>query len=192
MLCQDRKTAAVEVYSPTARRFHWWTVAFILVQVPIGVIMHERGERNIWDGLTNSLYSLHKLIGILILVLIVARLVYRLRHGAPADEPTLEWWQKAAAHATHWGLYALLLALPVTGWAAISLFDARDIFGLVSLPAISPVDQAGHARAIFTHKVLVFLLILALAAHIGAALFHHLIRKDGVLTRMLPGLRKKG
>ena len=90
-------------YSTTARRFHWWTVAFLAVQIPVGLYMAYRGNTlNVWDGLTNALYSSHKLLGMAILVLVLARLIYRLSHGAPPDEPTLTWWQKGAAHLNHW------------------------------------------------------------------------------------------
>ena len=101
----------LEIYSPPARRFHWWTVALILIQVPLGLYMAYRGNvLGIFDDLTNNLYSSHKLIGIIIFLVVLARLAYRLMHGAPADEPTLERWHKAASHFNHWGLYLLLLA----------------------------------------------------------------------------------
>ena len=195
MLQQDgkRPTAlTAEVYSPTARRLHWWTVAFVAVMIPLGIGMHIRGnELNIWDGTTNAMYSVHKLLGFTLLWLVVARLVYRFRHGAPADEPTLEWWQKAASHATHWGLYALLLAIPLTGWLGVSFFGARDIFGIVNLPPITPEDQNLAGRMFYIHWALAMLLLAAIAAHVGAAIFHHFKRKDGVLTRMLPNLKRR-
>ena len=122
-------------YSTAARRFHWWTVAFLAVQIPVGLYMAYRGNTlNVWDGLTNALYSSHKLLGITILVLVLARLIYRLSHGAPPDEPTLTWWQKGAAHFNHWGLYLMLLVVPILGYVGISLYPALDIFGLFSLP----------------------------------------------------------
>ena len=99
--------------------------------------MTYRGRTlNLVDGLTNALYSSHKLLGIVILVLVVARLTYRLTHGAPPDEPTLEHWQNGASHATHWMLYLLLLVVPIGGYIGISLYPALDIFGLFSLPEL--------------------------------------------------------
>ena len=106
----------VEIYTPTARRLHWWTVALILIQVPLGLYMAYRGNvQGIFDDLTNNLYSSHKLIGIIILLVVLARLAYRLTHGAPADEPTLEAWHKGASHFNHWGLYLLYLRPPWPG-----------------------------------------------------------------------------
>ena len=98
-------------YSVAARRFHWWTVALLAVQIPFGLAMVYRGKGlNVWDATTNWLYSSHKLLGLIILLVVVARLSYRLTRGAPADEPTLEPWQKGVSHATHWLLYLLLIA----------------------------------------------------------------------------------
>jgi cytochrome b561 len=180
-----------QVYSPTARRFHWWTVAFILAQIPIGLYMVWRGEATGFDALTNQLYSSHKLIGFLILLLVVARLVYRFRNGAPPDEPTLEWWQKLASHFTHWGLYLLLLVIPILGWLGVSMYGARSIFGLFSLPAMASENQDRAALVFMLHKYAAFLLIAAVAMHAAAAIFHYAIRRDGVLQRMLPGLRRR-
>lgn len=189
---EDGKRPVVEVYGPVARRLHWWTVAVVVVQVPIGFVMVWRGKTlNIWDGVTTSLYSMHKLIGFVVLWLVVVRLVYRFMRGAPADEPTLTGWQRALAHVTHWGLYGLLLAVPLSGWVGISFFGARDIFGLVSLPAIVPEDADAASRVFFAHWVLASLLVAVIAAHVGAALYHFLVRRDGVLSRMLPGIGNK-
>ena len=189
---EDGKGGVVEVYSPVARRLHWLTVAFVAVQVPIGFIRVWRGKTlNIWDGVTTTLYSMHKLIGFVILWLVVVRLVYRFTRGAPADEPTLTGWQRTLAHVTHWGLYGLLLAVPLSGWVGISFFGARDIFGLVSLPAIVPEDADAAGRVFFAHWVLASLLVSVIAAHVGAALYHFLVRRDGVLSRMLPGIGRR-
>ena len=74
------------VYSPVARRFHWITVAAVFIMIPLGLGMTYRGNTlDIWDGLTNGLYSAHKLVGFLLLWLMAGRLAYRLLHGAPPD-----------------------------------------------------------------------------------------------------------
>jgi len=174
------------VYSAAARHFHWITVGFVFVMAPVGVIMAERGEQNIWDGTTNALYSGHKLAGFILLFILAARLGYRLIKGAPADEPTLEPWQKTVAHITHWAIYALLFALIFSGWIGISLYPALDIFGLFSLPGLVAPNQAAAAQPLFAHKIFGFALAGLVAMHIAASLFHHFVRKDGVLRRMLP------
>lgn len=180
-----RVSAAEATYSVTARRFHWWTVLVVATQIPLGLYMAYRGKvLNIWDELTNALYSSHKILGIVIFVLVVARLIYRFTHGAPPDEPTLEWWQKAGAHVSHWGLYLMLLVVPILGYVGVSRYPALDIFGLFSLPGIVAPDEAAAARIFFLHWLGVIVIVLLLGAHVGAALFHYFIRKDGVLRRM--------
>jgi len=180
----------VELYSPTARRFHWWTVVLVAIQVPLGLYMAYRGNTlGIFDGLTNNLYSSHKLIGITIFVVVLARLLYRLTHGAPADEPTLEWWQKAGSHLNHWSLYVLLLLVPIGGYIGISQYPALDIFG-IALPGIVTANQEAASTTFMLHFWGAMLLVAMIAVHFAAAMFHYLIRKDNVLTRMLPSLRR--
>lgn len=176
----------VEVYSPAARRFHWYTVALLLLQVPIGFFMVYRGSKlNIWDGITNNLYSAHKLIGFTILWLMVARLIYRLTHGAPADEPTIEPWHKVVSHITHWVIYVLLIAVAIGGWIGVSAYPATGIFGLFNLPSIAAPDKKFAEMVLAYHGQAATLLVLLIGMHVGAALFHHLIRKDNVLRRMV-------
>jgi cytochrome b561 len=179
------------VYSQTARRFHWWTALIVLIMIPLGIVMSYEGPAfKLAEVTTGRMNSAHKLLGFVLLWLIVARLFYRIRNGAPRDEPTLTPLQKGVSHATHWALYLLLLAVPLSGWIGVSLYGAREIFGLFSLPPLSGVNQP------LSDKVFVFhfwgaMLILALALmHISAGLFHYFIRKDGVLRRMLPRLTR--
>jgi cytochrome b561 len=150
----------------------------------MGLSMAYRGRvLNVWDGLTNTLYSSHKLLGIVIFCVVAMRLLYRLAHGAPADEPTIAWWQKAASHATHWGLYLLLLTVPILGYLGISLYPALDVFGL-SLPGLVEPNQEAAGRVFFLHLLGAVGIVLLAGMHVSAALFHYFIRKDGVLRRM--------
>jgi cytochrome b561 len=186
---QSSAQTPVELYSPTARRLHWATVALLVVQLPVGLYMAYRGNTlNLWDSLTNVLYGTHKLVGVTILVVVLWRLVYRVTHGKPADEPTIEPWQRIVSRLNHWGLYVLLVATPIAGYIGISLFPALDLFGPVSLPAVVSPDKEAAMTAFAVHKLLVILLVLLIAMHVGAALFHYLIRKDNVLARMIPRL----
>ncbi len=178
-----------KTYSAGARHFHWWTFAFVAIQFILGFAMLVRASwLDIWDFLTNTLYSAHKLLGMIILLLVIARLFYRLRRGAPDDEPSLEPWQKIISHLTHWAIYALLILVPVIGWFGVQLYPALDVFGLFSLPAVVPPNQATSAWVLWLHSITAFALAFLLVMHVGAALFHHFIRKDGVLARMVPWL----
>jgi len=175
-------------YSATARTLHWVTAIAVFVMIPVGLTMSYRGNvLNVWDGLTNGLYSSHKLVGFLLLWLTAGRLAYRLLHGAPPDEPTLAWWEKAASHLVHWLLYGLLLVVPMLGWIGVSLYPALSIFDLFNLPALTSPNEAAAQRVLGIHGTLALLLGALALMHIGAALYHHLIRRDGVLRRMWPG-----
>ena len=175
------------VYSLTARRFHWWSALIVVILIPLGFLMTYEGPAfKFSDDVNGRMHSVHKLLGFVLLWLVLARLVYRVRHGAPPDEPSLEAWQKAAAHATHWTLYALLIAVPMSGWVGTSLYGARELFGPFSLPALTGVDQPLSDKVFEWHLRGAVLILLLLGAHIGAALYHHFLRKDGVLRRMWP------
>jgi cytochrome b561 len=197
-------TDAPLVYSETARKFHWWTAALVVFMLPLGFAMVDRGSDKIvqvngqavtvpgvWDGTTNAMYSAHKLVGFIILWLVAARLYYRIKNGAPASEPGLEKWQLGASHATHWLLYLLLLAVPLGGWIGVSLYGARDVFGLFSLPPIAPVNQALSGTVFTLHAFGAFAILALVGTHISAAIYHHAVRGDGVLRRMWPSLGRK-
>ena len=178
---------APRIYSPPARALHWVTVGFLLAMYPLGLYMTHRGKTlNIWDGLTNGLYSTHKLLGFTLFWVVVLRLVYRFKNGAPPDEPTLERWQRLASHVAHWSLYGLLVVVPLMGWIGISLYPARDIFGLFQLPALWTANQPASETAFFIHMVLGRVMLALIVVHVSAALYHHFVRKDNVLRRMLP------
>jgi cytochrome b561 len=178
-------------YGKVARQFHWITAGFIVIMIPVGLYMVNRGKATNFDALTNTLYSNHKMFGFILLWIIVARLAWRFLKGAPPDEPTLQPWEKSVAHLTHWAIYGLLLAVPLLGWIGVSLYPALGIpFGL-SLPAlVSPNDKMA-GTVFMLHKYGAILLGLLALMHIGAALKHHFVSKDNVLRRMMPGLGKR-
>jgi cytochrome b561 len=153
--------------------------------------MVYRGEATNFDAFTNTLYSNHKLAGFILLWIVVARLAFRFIKGAPKNEPTLAPLQKTGSHLVHWTLYGLLIVVPVLGWVGVSLYPALGIpFGL-SLPALTGADDKLAEKVLNWHKLGAFLLAGLVILHAGAALFHHFIRKDNVLRRMLPGLKPR-
>jgi cytochrome b561 len=181
-----------ELYRRPARVLHWLTVALLAVQLPVGLYMSYRGKTlNVWDATTNALYSGHKLLGVIVLGVVLGRLAYRLLRGAPADEPTLAPWQRVISHLNHWGLYVLLIAVPVAGYVGISRFPALDVFGLFSLPGIVAPDKAAAETAFDVHRLLAMALLALVALHVAAALFHHWVRRDNVLARMIPRLLRR-
>jgi cytochrome b561 len=88
-------------------------------------------------------------------------------------------------------MYVLLICVPVAGFIGIQLFPALEIFGLFSLPAVLEPDREAAKTAFDVHRLLVVLLVLLVATHAAAALFHYFIRKDNVLRRMMPALRRR-
>ena len=177
-----------QAYRAAARRFHWWTVGLLAIQVPLGIAMVVRGSGfGIWDGLTNASYSTHKLLGVVLFVLVAARLAYRLSNGVPDGEPTIEAWQHRTSRATHWAMYGLLLTVPLLGWFGVQLYPALGLFGLVELPAVVASDKAASAVVLQAHAAAAFGLMALVALHVGAALFHRFVRHDRVFQRMQPG-----
>jgi len=180
-----RADAASEpTYSIAARRFHWWTFALVAVQIPVGLFMVRYGAATNFAPPTGQLYDAHKIVGLTILLLVVARLIYRLIHGAPPAEPTIATWQKGLSHVTHWLIYLFLIVTPIIGWRAISHYGPFEPFG-IKLPAIAGQDQEKATQAFLWHMWAAYTLIVLLGMHVGAAFFHYFIRRDGVVRRML-------
>jgi len=171
-------------YSLAARTLHWVTAALVLTMIPIGIAMANAN----FGAAQDTLYHLHRSIGALLIPIVIVRLLYRLGHPAPplpADVPAI---QQFAAHATHWGLYALLVVQPFVGWIATSAYRAPVLFfWLFEIPPIWPEDRAFSERLFVAHRFLGILMALMICAHIAGALYHHFVRKDRVLMRMLSG-----
>jgi cytochrome b561 len=170
-------------FALAARVLHWLMAAMILTMLFIGVgMVASVSERHEW------LIRIHKPLGIAILILAVVRLIVRLRNPTPplpADLPAI---QKSAAHASHWLLYALMLILPLVGWAMLSAGGYPVMLSdSLRLPPIFPVSAAAFAILRHAHAWLAMLLFLTFLAHLGAALYHGLIRRDGVLRSMTGG-----
>jgi len=130
---------------------------------------------------------------------VLLRVVWRFTHrppALPAEMPVLE---RRAAEGTHIALYAFMLALPLTGWALVSVSPYNIptvLYGLIpwpDLPVLSTLADKQTADTVmsFIHSRLAFILIVVLAVHIGAALRHHFLLRDGILRRMLPILRRR-
>jgi cytochrome b561 len=165
--------------------FHWGMAMLILMLLVLGVLAAN------WplSPLKLKLFFWHKSLGLLLLALLPLRLLWRafdVRPAWPARMLPLERRLAAAAHAA---LYALMAALPLSGWVINSAADVPfRVFGLWPLPALVPPDEAVKALAQGAHLALVLALLALLAVHVAAALRHRR-RGDGVLAAMLPGGR---
>ena len=154
-----------------------------------------------WRGLTMvdmpptpakiNAYALHKSVGLTLLVLVALRLAWRLFAGAPAPVAGTPRWQERIASITHWALYALMFAMPLSGWVFNSASGyPLQWFKRFNLPAIAGRDEGLADLAIQVHEYGFWLLMLLVVVHAGAALYHHLFQGDDTLRRMLPALRR--
>ncbi len=167
---------------------HWGVVALILVQGTLGLVMVELPKR----PSVFAIYNLHKSLGLTILALAVLRLAWRLfdRRPAPIAMPR---WQHRASQASHVLLYALLFAVPLSGWLFDSATGLRPLFwwGLVRMPSLTG-GAAPQLRDAFAdlHETLFWCLIALAVLHAAAAIKHHVIDRDDTLRRMVPRRRR--
>jgi|SRR5436305_7052357 len=184
LACSATNAVAVPAYTPTARVLHWTMALLILSMIPLGLVI-----ANEWGGSAqDTLFDLHRSIGAAVIPLIILRLGYRWMHPPlplPNDIPTI---QRFAAHVTHCGLYALLIVQPFAGWVATSAYPAPvAVFGWFELPPIWPANRAFSERLFSLHNLIGIAIACLVTAHIGAALYHHFLRKDRILMRMITG-----
>lgn len=172
-------------YSHGAIVFHWAIAVLIVVNLALG-LFHE----SLLDGM-RWVIPLHKSLGLTVIALTLGRIGWRVAHPAPPLPSGVKPWERAAAHAMHIVLYGFMLALPVTGWLLASGSHKHPIswFGLFPIPFL-PISEAGADQAYSAHVVLAWTLIGLLVLHVGAALRHHLLLRDGVLARMIPILAR--
>jgi cytochrome b561 len=168
-------------FPPSMRFLHWLMAAMVLTMLGIGVAMVAS------LGDYHRLVSIHRPLGISILILVVIRFVNRLFHTLPPFPATMSSHERFVAHASEVLLYALLFVQPVIGWAMLSAARYPIVlFGSLHLFPILPHNVMLYAALRKAHTWLAYLLFLAFIAHFGAVLFHTLIVRDGLLRRMVP------
>jgi cytochrome b561 len=163
-----------------SRLLHWTMALLILAMLFIGVAMVS----SLSDY--HRLVAIHRPLGILLLALVAVRLINRLLSPPPPLPPAMPAVLRRAAEISHWLLYALMFAVPVVGWAMLSAAGYPiQLVDAVHLPPIVPHDGALYAVLRPAHTVLAFLLFATFLAHLGAALTHALVFKDGVFRSMV-------
>jgi cytochrome b561 len=173
---------ATQRYGLVAIALHWLIALAILGLLGVGLWMTE---------LKNSptkieVYTWHKWVGLTVLGLAALRLLWRLYRRPPAPLPAPTWQLRTAA-GTHGLMYLLMLAMPVTGWLQNSASGfPLSWFGLFKVPALIARDREAFALWQQVHEWLAWTLMALIALHVAASIKHHLIDRDGTLTRMLP------
>ncbi len=171
-------------YDATSRRNHWITAIAFIGLMSVGFFLANvelpREQRA-------PIMMLHKSFGTLLFFWALWRVTYRLRQGFPPPAAAMPGWQLMLSKAVHWGLLAAVIIMPTSGLAG-SMFGGRgiELFGVVKIPAFMDSDAISDV-AHEVHELAAFALLGLLVLHIGAALKHHLVDRDGTLTRMLRG-----
>ncbi len=170
-------------YGTAARTLHWLVFFLVAAQILIGWTMPHIRPGVPQEGLV----AWHLSIGALIMLVVLVRLAWRIVR--PVPPAPMAAWERVLAALTHLVLYALLIAIPVLGWAAAGFFGYQlRLFGIIPLPALADHTMRWAHEAGDVHDLLTNVLLGVVAVHVAAALWHYFVRRDGVLQRMLPGV----
>ena len=184
----DTASLPLARYSRGAIALHWIIALLIALNFGAAWIAEDMSKQDAALVMGN-----HKAIGITVLVLTILRIVWKLTHPAPPLIETLKAWEAALAKVVHVLFYGLMLAIPLAGWALHSAFGQGkpvSIFGLFNVPAL-PVGSDKPTVSMFgeLHEITATLMLVLFALHIGAALKHQIVDKDGTMRRMVPWLK---
>jgi cytochrome b561 len=184
-------------YGVVAMTLHWLIAFAIIGNFALGFYIHELTISQRIQRFNIELFQVHKSIGLTILALSLLRLFWRMVNPVPALPEGLPGWERVAARASHVLLYVLMIGIPFSGWALVSLSPPPlDVptywFKQFEVPHLPITDLRGEAAkdaALVVHAYLAFAMAGLFVLHVMAALRHHLILKNDVLKRMIPGTR---
>lgn len=170
-------------YDLVAQGFHWIVALLLAAQY-----LTELLPRVLPAQYENSFAGAHVSIGPTVLLLMVLRLGWRLANPPPPAPRDLPASLRLLSRATHWLFYAGLIVLPVLGWVSASAFGVTPtLLGLVPLPMLVGKDQAFGEAVGSVHGAVALAVLALVALHVAGALYHALVKKDGVVRRMVPG-----
>ena len=173
-------------YTPTAKGLHWLMALVIFGLLALGFYMSDLPL----SPEKLQLYSWHKWAGVSVFVLVWLRLVWRITHRPPPYPTSMTAAQKTLAHVGHFALYALMIAIPLSGWLMSSAKGVQTVwFGVLPLPDLLGRDKALGKQLAELHWALNIGLLVLVGVHAAAALMHHVVHKDDILRRMLPARR---
>lgn len=169
-------------YGLIHKLFHWLMALSIFAMFGLGLWMHElpnSPQKFEW-------YGIHKSVGALLLLLVLLRFIWRQMNKVPTLPSEMKRHEKLGAHLGHAGLYALMFVLPLSGWIMSSAAGfSVSVFGWFTLPNLVSSNKALLETLKEVHELLAFAIIGLAAIHAGAALYHHFVKKDNVLRRMM-------
>jgi cytochrome b561 len=182
-------------WGAVAKSLHWAIALLVFAQVPLGFYAHEQkealvaavdfGPARIED--VQALFHLHKSVGIMIGLLVIARLIWRVTHYVPPLSGEMPLALRALAHGTHWALYVLLLTLAASGFFIATASPLGiHFFYLFHIPNLISVGDDTRDVAELVHMIAVWGLIGFTTLHIAAAAFHHFMLKDDTMVKMWP------
>lgn len=180
--------SATARYTRVAIALHWLIAAAILANLALGTFMTDI------DMSPQKLrfYAYHKWLGVSVFALALARIAWRATHPAPPPPAGGRRWEHVAARASHLLLYALTLAVPLSGWLFSSAKGFQTVwFGVLPIPDLLGKDALLAELLVVLHGNLNWLMVLLVALHAAAALKHHFLARDDVLARMLPLVRRR-
>ena len=175
-------------YTRTAKGLHWLMTILFFGLLALGFYMHDLPL----SPEKLQLYSWHKWAGVTAFLLVWFRLFWRIAHRPPALPASMSKLMQRAAHAGHFLLYGLMIAIPLSGWLMSSAKGFQTVwFGVLPIPDLLSKNKETGDLLQSVHMSLNLLFVAVIAGHIGAALKHHFIDKDDILTRMLPDHAKE-
>jgi cytochrome b561 len=183
-------TYPIPGYRTPARLLHWTVAILVLLMIAAGVTMTRQGLDR---GLQDTLFIFHKNMGVIVLILMAGRLLYRRLRPPPPLPPDMPQMQHRIAAATHAALYALLFLMPLSGYVRVRAGGFPiEWLDAVGFPALVPRSDAIAEIAKNIHYFASFALAALIVLHVGAALYHGIFRRDGIFSRMWPPVRPAG
>ncbi|MDR3100824.1 MAG: cytochrome b [Paraburkholderia sp.] len=180
----NRSVTSTGRYSGVAMLLHWLVAALIVWGFALGWVMTDI------PGITPTklrYFSWHKWIGVTVLALVLVRILWRATHRSPALPGAMPGWERGAAHAGHFALYVLMVAIPMTGYLYSSAAGIQVVYlGIWPLPTIIGPDKALKGALRLVHVALNYTLLAVVVLHVLAVVKHQLIDRQNILARMLP------
>jgi len=171
-------------YGWVSRALHWIVFAVIATMLALGLYFSEleRGDRK------TLLTLIHASLGVTLILLMTGRLLWRVSNARPANPPDAPAWQSVVATWVHRALYLFIFLQMTIGVFILATADRPlPFFGLFEIPVPAPYDHDLHERLETFHKLGWKIIAGLVSVHVAAALYHHFMRRDFVLRRMLTG-----